>query len=64
LAKEGYSNEFGARPLGRLLQEKLKDPISDEILFGKLSRGGEVVVDFQENDISLTFLSKLKTTIT
>jgi ATP-dependent Clp protease ATP-binding subunit ClpA len=62
LAKEGYSTEFGARPLGRLLQEKLKDPISDEILFGKLSRGGKVVVDYQKDDIELTYLSKIKNT--
>jgi hypothetical protein len=37
-------------------------PISDEILFGKLSRGGKVVVDYQKDDIELTYLSKIKNT--
>jgi ATP-dependent Clp protease ATP-binding subunit ClpA len=63
LAKEGYSSEFGARPLNRLLQEKLKDPISDEILFGKLSKGGEVSVDFKDNRLKLTFSSKQKSSL-
>ena len=53
LAKNGHDPRFGARPLGRLIQTKIKDSLSDEILFGRLVKGGEVLVDL-ENDI-LTF---------
>ncbi len=53
LAKEGYSNEFGARVLKRVIQEKIKTPLSDEILFGKLKNGGVVKIGFKKG--SLTF---------
>ncbi len=46
LAKTGYDKAMGARPLGRLIQESIKDPLVDEMLFGRLKEGGEVVVDF------------------
>ena len=36
LAKKGYDKKYGARPLGRLIQEKIKQPLSEELLFGKL----------------------------
>jgi len=45
LAERGYDRDFGARPLGRLIQKELKDPLSEDILFGKLSKGGRVRVD-------------------
>ena len=54
LAKKGYDPNFGARPLGRLIQEKIKQPLSEELLFGKLSQGGAVTVD--EKDDALTFV--------
>jgi ATP-dependent Clp protease ATP-binding subunit ClpA len=53
LAEKGYSPEFGARPLGRVIQTELKDPLSDELLFGALERGGRVQVDL--GDDALTF---------
>ncbi len=40
LAEQGYSKEFGAREVGRLIQEKVKDAFVDEVLFGKLKNGG------------------------
>ena len=49
LAKIGYDKAMGARPLGRVIQEKIKDPLVDEMLFGKLVQGGKVAVDFDEN---------------
>jgi ATP-dependent Clp protease ATP-binding subunit ClpA len=52
LAKNGYDQAFGARPMGRLIQQKIKEPLVDAVLFGKLSGGGSVVVD--EADGSLT----------
>ncbi len=53
LAREGYDPTYGARPLGRVIQKEIKDPLADEILFGKLVKGGVVFVD--RNDDGLTF---------
>jgi ATP-dependent Clp protease ATP-binding subunit ClpA len=44
LAERGFDPAFGARPLARLIQEKLKDPLADEMLFGKLQKGGTTKV--------------------
>ncbi|HEY2990758.1 MAG TPA: ATP-dependent Clp protease ATP-binding subunit ClpA [Candidatus Binatia bacterium] len=53
LAQRGYDPIFGARPMARLIQNEVKRPLADEILFGKLQSGGKVEVD--EKDGSLTF---------
>ena len=45
LAEKGYDPDFGARPLARLLQEEVKRPLGEELLFGKLEKGGHVVID-------------------
>ena len=45
LAERGYAPDFGARPLGRLIQRELKNPLTDEVLFGRLKGGGKVVID-------------------
>lgn len=45
LAEKGYDPLFGARPLSRLIQEEIKNVLSDEMLFGKLKRGGSVFID-------------------
>ena len=50
LANRGYDNQMGARPLARLIQEKIKKPLADEVLFGCLTQGGVVVVDVGEDD--------------
>ena len=50
LAKEGYDPAMGARPLGRVIQEKLKRPLAEEILFGELEGGGMVVVDIDKDN--------------
>ena len=44
LAERGYDEKFGARPLARLIQEKIKKPLAEELLFGKLEHGGIVKV--------------------
>ena len=44
LAKKGYDRRFGARPLGRVIQEHIKKPLSEELLFGALAKGGAVRV--------------------
>lgn len=48
LAKIGYDKAMGARPLLRVIQEKIKDPLVDEMLFGKLVQGGKVFVDYTD----------------
>ncbi|MEI6559339.1 MAG: ATP-dependent Clp protease ATP-binding subunit ClpA [Rhodospirillaceae bacterium] len=44
LARKGYDPVFGARPLGRVIQEHIKKPLAEELLFGRLARGGAVLV--------------------
>ncbi len=48
LAEEGYDKLYGARPMGRLIQEKIKQPLAEELLFGKLADGGEVHVSVKD----------------
>ncbi|WP_115367719.1 ATP-dependent Clp protease ATP-binding subunit ClpA [Alteripontixanthobacter maritimus] len=48
LADKGYDRLYGARPMGRLIQEKVKQPLAEELLFGKLSDGGEVQVSVKD----------------
>jgi ATP-dependent Clp protease ATP-binding subunit ClpA len=45
LAKEGYNPAYGARPMAKVIQEKIKNALVDELLFGKLQKGEEVTVD-------------------
>ncbi|PRM98083.1 ATP-dependent Clp protease ATP-binding subunit ClpA [Aliarcobacter cryaerophilus] len=49
LAKLGYDKTMGARPLNRVISEKIKKPLTDEILFGKLKKGGVVKIDFKDD---------------
>ena len=44
---------MGARPLARLIQEKIKKPLAEELLFGRLQKGGEVQVDYQDAAFTL-----------
>ena len=53
LAKKGYSTKFGARPLARVIEEEIVEPLSNEILFGDLQNGGEVKVDFVRDNFVL-----------
>jgi len=48
LTSRGYDRLYGARPMGRLVQEKIKQPLAEELLFGKLIHGGEVKVTMKE----------------
>ncbi len=49
LAAKGYDPLFGARPLGRVIQEHIKRPLADELLFGKLAKGGTVTVTITDD---------------
>ena len=50
LAERGYDDRFGARPLARVIQEHIKKPLADQILFGELKKGGLVKVDVDAAD--------------
>jgi ATP-dependent Clp protease ATP-binding subunit ClpA len=52
LAKHGHDPAMGARPMARLIREKIKRALADELLFGKLSGGGEVRVTVEDDDLS------------
>ena len=53
LAEEGYDDRMGARPLGRVIQEHIKKPLAEELLFGKLAKGGNVKVGVKDGKIDL-----------
>ncbi|MBS28432.1 MAG: ATP-dependent Clp protease ATP-binding subunit ClpA [Alphaproteobacteria bacterium] len=55
LSKKGYDPLFGARPLTRVIQEHLKQPLAEELLFGKLTKGGTVSVGVTKGELSLSF---------
>ncbi|AMG75795.1 ATP-dependent Clp protease ATP-binding subunit ClpA [Sphingopyxis granuli] len=50
LTDKGYDKLYGARPMGRLIQEKIKQPLAEELLFGKLVHGGEVKVRMKQGE--------------
>jgi ATP-dependent Clp protease ATP-binding subunit ClpA len=51
LAEKGYDKDQGARPLGRLIQDEIKRPLGDELLFGELEHGGHVTVDHRDGKV-------------
>jgi ATP-dependent Clp protease ATP-binding subunit ClpA len=55
LAKHGYDPLMGARPMARLIQEKIKKPLAEELLFGQLEKGGRVFVKVRNDDLALNF---------
>jgi ATP-dependent Clp protease ATP-binding subunit ClpA len=55
LAKKGFDKIFGARPLARVIQELIKQPLSEELLFGKLEKGGVVVVRAEDGKLSFEY---------
>jgi ATP-dependent Clp protease ATP-binding subunit ClpA len=55
LAEKGYDKLNGARPLSRVIQEHIKKPLAEELLFGKLSKGGVVRVDVGESGLTFDF---------
>lgn len=57
IGEKGYDEKFGARPLSRVIQESIKKPLADELLFGKLENGGtvKVIVEGEGEDRKLAF---------
>ena len=57
LTKRGYDKLYGARPMGRLIQEKIKQPLAEELLFGKLVHGGEVKVHVKDGTLAFEIIA-------
>jgi ATP-dependent Clp protease ATP-binding subunit ClpA len=60
LAENGYDKKMGARPLARLIDNKIKSPLSRRVLFGDLVNGGKVTVDLQENELTFAVTEMVK----
>ena len=57
LAEQGYDPAMGARPLGRIIQTKIKKALAEELLFGALKDGGAVSIDFADDELTFSFES-------
>jgi len=55
LASEGYSKEMGARVMRRVIQEQIKTPLSEEVLFGKLKNGGVCKIDYKSKKLVFSY---------
>ncbi|MGI4954971.1 MAG: AAA family ATPase, partial [Janthinobacterium lividum] len=55
LAEKGYDRLYGARPLGRVIQEYIKKPLAEELLFGRLVRGGSVKVSLKDDNLEFEY---------
>ena len=64
LGEKGYDSKMGARPLGRVIQEHIKKPLAEELLFGKLTKGGVVKVGVKAGELDLKIEEPQKPRIT
>jgi ATP-dependent Clp protease ATP-binding subunit ClpA len=58
LGEKGYDPLYGARPLARVIQDHIKKPLADELLFGRLAKGGAVLVDVADGQLTFTYPAK------
>jgi ATP-dependent Clp protease ATP-binding subunit ClpA len=58
IAKRGYDPKMGARPMARIIQEHIKRPLAEELLFGKLVNGGHVEVSLSEDGEKLVLTTR------
>lgn len=58
LATKGYDPVYGARPLARVVQREVRDPLTDELLFGQLEHGGTVLIGLADNALTFTYESR------
>ena len=56
LAERGYDRLYGARPLARVIQEHIKKPLAEELLFGRLVKGGAVKVTLKDKKLDFEFI--------
>ena len=64
LAEKGYDDRMGARPLARVIQEYIKKPLAEELLFGKLAKGGLVKVGMKDGKLDLKYEAPEKPRLT
>ena len=60
LAEKGYDPKMGARPMARTIQQYIKKPIADELLFGELSSGGHLIIHLKDNALTFEIRGKEK----
>ncbi|MFT8712491.1 AAA family ATPase, partial [Komagataeibacter rhaeticus] len=58
LAERGYDRLYGARPLGRVIQENIKKPLAEELLFGKLTKGGVAKISLKDGKLDFEYISQ------
>ena len=58
LAEHGFDEKMGARPMARTIKEHIKRPLAEELLFGRLSQGGSILVDVEDDQLSFDIESK------
>ena len=58
IAQHGYEEAYGARPIKRLVQDEVKKPLADELLFGSLEKGGLVKVTVKDDKLVFAFPEK------
>ncbi|MFN0194454.1 MAG: ATP-dependent Clp protease ATP-binding subunit ClpA [Aestuariivirga sp.] len=58
IAEKGYDQQMGARPLARVIQEHIKKPLAEEVLFGKLAQGGTVRILLKDNALTFQYLGR------
>ena len=58
LATKGYDPIYGARPLSRVIQREVRDPLTDELLFGRLEHGGTVTIGLSDNALTFSYKSR------
>jgi ATP-dependent Clp protease ATP-binding subunit ClpA len=58
LATKGYDPIYGARPLARVIQSEVRDPLTDEILFGRLESGGTVTIRLENEKLAFSFTTR------
>lgn len=58
VATKGYDEAYGARPIRRLVEEKVKQPLADELLFGEMAKGGTILVTVKEDSLDFAFQKK------
>ena len=59
LAEKGYDEVYGARELSRIIQDEIKKPMAEELIFGKISKGGNIFITFKDDKISFKFDEKI-----
>jgi ATP-dependent Clp protease ATP-binding subunit ClpA len=55
LAGKGYDPRYGARPLGRIIQTEIKDALSEEVIFGRMRKGGTVHIELKEDHLEFSY---------